>query len=204
MSFIHAILQIIINNKDLIVALSSLGTLIIALIGLNTWKKQLNAKASNKIARNILRDLYVIQNEIALVRTPFRTYNETQIAEQEIEKFNKQLGKNGQFEASLYNIRTQRLRKACSDLYAILPEAEILWGKDVRDIVEPLFILIEELYKNVDGRILHESFPDSDGIEYDPKVVLASSSKDDEFSKEIEGAVQKIKKYIEPRIKILN
>lgn len=202
MSFIHAILQIINNYKDLIVALSSLGTVIIACIGLNTWKKQLNAKASNKIARNILRDLYVIQNEIALVRTPLQTYNETRTAEQKIEKSDELLGKTGQFEASIYRIRTQELRKACSDLYANLTEAEILWGKDFRDIVEPLFKLIEELYKNINGWIFQRSFTESEGIEYDPNIVFANSSEADEFKRKVESAVQQVKEYIEPRIKI--
>ena len=55
--------------KDIITALSAIGAIIIAGIGLYTWKRQLKGTSKYDVARNLLKSVYNVQHAIEALRS---------------------------------------------------------------------------------------------------------------------------------------
>ena len=59
--------------KDVITGLSALTAAIIAILGLQAWKKQLKGKTEYELAQKYLRAIYKIREAFAWVRNPYQS-----------------------------------------------------------------------------------------------------------------------------------
>jgi hypothetical protein len=62
--------------KDIFTVLASITAGIVAIIGLQTWKKQLKGKTEYELAQRLLMAVYKIRDAIYYVRNPFMSAGE--------------------------------------------------------------------------------------------------------------------------------
>ena len=123
----------------------------VAVVGLNTWKKQLKWSHGSELKRNILIELHRLENSIESIRTPKLT--------QTIIDPNSNVDRNVQS----YNSFAKRYKDEWSEimehrnaLRSLLPEARATWGTGLRDILDnlenPLKTLNWAIYEQVESR----------------------------------------------------
>lgn len=111
--------------------------------GLSTWRRQLRGSADHELARRALMELYTFRDVVQKARmmgifsveaAPFD--GETDTGNPSIDHFNG--------EVRAYKRRFQAMENARNPLKATLIEAEALWGKELAELMEPLFKLERE------------------------------------------------------------
>ena len=118
--------------KDMVLIAAAVIGSCVAIIGLNTWQKQLKGKSEHDLSRRLLVSLFKYRDAINGVRHPAMWAHE-QPSPPEGEAKNmsqEQIRYYGTSKA--YQARWDKVQKVKSDLYADLLEAEALWGDEVR------------------------------------------------------------------------
>jgi hypothetical protein len=67
-TYVSETLQIV---KDLLVAAAAVGGLIVASLGLKTWRKQLKGNTQYELSRRVLRAVFKTRDAMRQVRNPF-------------------------------------------------------------------------------------------------------------------------------------
>lgn len=187
---------------------------VIAIVGLQTWKKQLRGKTEYELARRLLRAVYKTRDAIKLVRNPFASASEIaasvneagiDLDPQEPDYFNKSQG-------YLYERRWKKIQEAVAELDVEAFEAEVIWDKDVRDVLIPLRQQVGELHSCVELylRNLNKSsrqLPNTEMLEKIDKTIydfhdLADIESDNPFTAKTSKAIYDIENYLRPKIKL--
>ena len=124
-------------------------------------------------------------------------------------KFNiKDESKNKlEIERAVYDMRWQKIQDSWNDLDSILIEAEALWGKQVKEIIQPLYDCIYTLNVNIQKHLDLLKYT-SVGKEEEGKnkmegVIYSSTyAEEDTFLIEVKNAIKKIEEFISPHIKL--
>ncbi len=146
--------------KDFVVTLAAVGGFVIALLGLNAWRRKLVGEVRWDLARRLLRGVYAVRDAIHSMRTPFMSSGEMAAAQQhraggklasdEPANLNS-TQEEAQRSATVaaYEDRWAAVVKALSELSVAALEAEVLWGREAQKCLEPLRSCARELYGNV-------------------------------------------------------
>lgn len=176
-----------------ITALSAGTAAVIAVLGLNAWKKQLRGKNDYELARRYLRASYRIRDAMKSVRNPF-------IPVEEINNALKERGpdqsRSDQKDATraVYALRWKKVTEAGSDLELEMREAEVSWGVEALEIERDLEDCIKELFVAI------KMFLDVDEIA--PKRdIIYDNGEQDEYNKKLKNAVTKIENYLKPHLR---
>ena len=186
--------------SDIITALSVLGTAIIALCGLCSWKKEMKGKAEYEIARKLMRDTYLLANALYNSRCPFQSIyfpDDPNLTErqQRLEAYKQQ-----------YVDLLKPISEAYVELEGSCLDAQVLWGKDVKELIEKLFIcarkfqIAAENYlddKKSEGELFKGSLDFAKSIRKD---LFRSSDEKDPLSIEINENVKAIEMYMKPKL----
>jgi hypothetical protein len=144
-----------------------------AILGLSAWKKQMKGKTEYELARRLLHGLYNIRESIAEVRYPYIASDEyikslqDQFDKQNIDPQNPKF--EGMKKEAIYKSRWPKLLNVYKDYMVDVLEAEAIWGKDARQVLEKINLsintlqtayltIIEDAYNQ--GRSLGDSLPD--------------------------------------------
>jgi hypothetical protein len=120
------------NIPDIVTALAAGIGAVVAVVGLNAWKKQLKGKTDYELARRYLRAVYKIRDAIKFVRNPFISLGEMEQALKE-RGSNQSTSDHKETSRAVYSVRWKKVTEAGSDLTLELREAEVSWGKDEKD-----------------------------------------------------------------------
>jgi hypothetical protein len=189
-------------------ALAAFGGLVIAALGLRTWKQQLRGTAEYDLARRLLRAALQVRDEIARLRNRWAVViaqSEADNASSTAEE-SKRKGWSPEFERAAYDRAWRSLAAARSNLAVELTEAEVLWGTNARELIEPLDDCIAELSRAVRLH-LSESAPwyrmESEDVIRAREAILYDESIDgsDGFAKRIDTAVAKIDSALRPHLR---
>jgi|GEM_PF-882192 len=197
--------------KDIITGLAAAIAAVVAINGLQTWKKQLKGKTEYELAQRLLRSTYK-------VRDAFVNFRYWQVTDNE--EFQATKGENIEYDLedskryndiqrAVYSIRWQKIQEAFIDLDSVALEAEAIWGPTVREYVTDLrnyaTILQHnlEIYLEWKSRMLEQLHPMTD----DDRAVLRimhemPGDKENFFSKAIASAVSKIENFLKPHLKL--
>jgi hypothetical protein len=196
--------------KDIITALAALTAGIVAVVGLQSWRRQLKGKTDYELARRFLRAAYRVREAIRYVRNPIRGGSEYEEANQKPAISNSQRSERANAEAALYSHRWNRLHEAISDLQLELLEAEVSWGSKPRQSVDPLYKCIGKLRAST-WLYLHDF--ENPNLRTDDKaearrkqndLVVFESSEDpseDQFTAEIKDAIEVIETFMKRYLK---
>ena len=132
-------------GRDVIVSGSAAVAAIVALRGLGVWRQQQKGKVEYDLARKLLTNTYRLRDAVAIVRAPFISAAEMDSPPAESEYAKTPSGMRYHQEATAYQKRFAFVDEAKATLRGDLLEAEILWGKPVRESYNELFRLIGTL-----------------------------------------------------------
>ena len=127
--------------KDIITGLAALTAAIIAVIGLQTWKKQLKGKTEYELAQRLLRSTYKVREAMTSLRNPLPIGTEIQMAMNAGMEEGKQIDNPKVYASAAetaYYRRWQSIQEALGELEAVSLEAEAIWGEVVKKNLNPL------------------------------------------------------------------
>jgi len=195
--------------KDIVIILSTAIAAVIAILGLQTWKKQLKGKTEYELAQKILRTTYQFREALAWVRYPIVFENEELgAAEEVISKNSPSANKTfGRKQRAIYERRWQKVREASIELDSFPIEAEAIWGQAAKQSFKPLLNCAGTLFSTLVvylDRMEHAevSYSHEAKIKDHQIVFAAPDEKDNFFTDEITGAIRKIENFPKPYLKI--
>lgn len=192
-------------TKDIFTALFTLAGLIIAGMGLATWKKQIKGSKEFEVAHNLHFAMLKLREAIKHVRNPAIWPSESQravkfIKERNPEKSDEDLKKNEH--AYVYEMRWQKITDAYTEAESHLLTAEALWGHEIVDLTKPLNKKVRELNINLNQNF---SAPEmrTKGMMAIHDVIYDKSSEteQDNFSTEVSQYIDAIADYLRKKIK---
>ena len=178
--------------NPLAISIVAIITAVVAVKGLNTWKRQMKGKTDYEVARRYLRSVYKTREAIKYVRSPFispgemkKSLEESGLAD------NKDLTENQKTNWAVYDARWKKVTEAKTEMDLESFEAEVSWGKDIMVAQKDLDDLIRKLYATVSMFLRGYNGEKEDKIIYD-------IGEQDDFRKEIDEAIKKIQDYLKP------
>ncbi|WAH56594.1 hypothetical protein LZ023_26810 [Pseudomonas silvicola] len=108
--------------------------------GLKTWKRQNKGTSDHDLARRILIEMYKYRDALSYVRSPALWSHEVQLSKEErIGLSSEQEAFKGQSQA--YHRRLAEADRFKASLLTNILESEAVWGREVKELFEPLFKL---------------------------------------------------------------
>ena len=197
--------------KDIITGLSALTAAIIAILGLQAWKKQLKGKTEYELAQRLLRNVYKVRDALALVRNPFQSAAEISQAMKEANIERDPLKDPSiqiRSEGAVYQRRWQKVQDAYLNLESVAFEAEAIWGQSVKDNLKPLQECTSTLASTIQMYLSHLEKPPrkyDEKAKYKEDAIIYGFPGDADqnfFSSEIIKAVSKMEDFLRPLLKI--
>lgn len=199
---------IIDNIKDFLEITVWLFWWLIAFLWLNTWKKQIKWNIEFDTARKILNQIYKIRRWIETVRNPFIPAYEM------IYKWTKDGLSEKELEIAwlreAYNNRFELLDKTKQEILLDVLEAEVLWGKDIKNKLYDFLWVVRELELAVQDylKIKHmsnlerqesywkERYSEVDEIIYAKSLNSIEINKDDKYALNLDSKIKDIENYL--------
>lgn len=140
-------------GKDILIAVAAAVGATVAILGLNTWNRQLKGSAEYDLARRILKIAYRLRETIKEVRHPVMWAAE--MPDPPVEEAKTMSGEEIFYyrNSRAYQARWQKVSNVRTDLQADLLEAEVLWGDELKKRFNALFKLEHELFVAVQSHL---------------------------------------------------
>lgn len=187
--------------KDIVSAIFAAATIVVAFLGLATWKKQIKGQKEFNTAYELNYSFLKLRDAIRAVRNPMIWPAESRQAalrskEENPDKTQDELGKeDGQ--ADVYNMRWESVTRAATEIEAHLLAAEVLWGKDVVALRDPLkekvFELNMALKQKFNPEFRTSKYGEVHAIIYDQSN---GPNDQDAFTREVNQAIEDIASYL--------
>lgn len=189
--------------KDIITYALTIWGLVIATKGLVTWRKQIKGTKEFETAYNLHYSTLKLRDAIKHVRNPAIWPSESYKASQYFKaKYpEKSLGDMDKKSHSyVYEMRWEEITTAFTEIESHLLSAEVLWGKEVLNLLKPLNKKVSELNIGL-KQYFQPEFRTKDYMELHNIIYnQGSENDDDEFSKSVEKAIGDIGIYLKPKI----
>ena len=196
--------------KDLVLIGSAVVGIYVAIRGLNTWNRQLRGTSEYDLARRILRGVYRHRDALKNVRNPAIWVNEQPDPPEEAAKKMNSGQRHFYGLAGAYQKRWDRVTEVRSELQAELLEAEVLWGKALIPLIDPIHKLERELFITVMNYITIIN-PETEldtkqayiKIRKEKRDILYEISENDpdEYATELTAAIISIENYLKPHLR---
>lgn len=190
--------------KDIIGGLLTLAGLVIAGMGLMTWKKQLKGGREFNAAYDLHYSLLKLREAIRSVRNPVVWPSEQRRAVEFLrnrypEKTDEEIQQSAR--EGVYEMRWEDIKSSSTELESRLLAVEVLWGNEIDGLITPIRVKIGELnialnqyfqpeMRTKDYMELHDIVYDKGGLK-----------DDDKFSKDINKLVEAVNDYLKRKIK---
>ena len=132
--------------KDVLLAIAAIVGSSIAVIGLNTWKKQIKSRADYELAKALLVDIYELREAVSSVRNPFMLGEEQAVPDQDVKSAKSPEHEHAVRLGYAYQKRWENVSAVTARMYARMNEAEVLWGPRVRQQFSKLMRVVNELW----------------------------------------------------------
>ncbi len=191
MQILTDIINALNSYSDTITAISAVIVAVLALFGLREWKLQTKGKTNYEIARRYLKAALRLRDELKYVRNPFIPLSETNDALKESGIESKDhLDEN----RAVYSRRWKRVQEAWTNLEIELLDAEVSWGNIAVSASKPLLDATKKLFAALTMYL--------DGQGRDDKLIYnhGSLEKPDEFSGQVDQAIEQIRDFLRPHL----
>lgn len=195
--------EVIAIIKDLVISGAAIATAYAAVTGLNKWSSELKGTANFDVARDLLRAVYKVRNEVEFCRSPMIMAHEFP------DWYKGSIGKHSEEEegkawGQAYRVRFVPVADAVSELDLKTLEAEVLWGQDIKDKSLELRQLVRNLQVAMEAVVRDkysggEDFKDRD-FGKSMRSIVSSGTKEDEFGKKVLNAVADLEATIRPHL----
>ena len=192
--------------KDIIVCVAALVGAVVAILGLNAWKRQIGGKTEYELAQRLLKATYKLRESIRFVRNPMMFANEMPDPPDGDPASQSDAHKRWYRTGKGYESRWENVRKSHIDVEAELLEAEVLWGSYVKDKFAKLFDVEHDLYYRIITYLDHLNPDDrekwsAEEAKATRNVLYGVGGPDDEFHKKLQEAIAAIEKELRPHLR---
>jgi hypothetical protein len=201
--------QVVSILKDVVVACAAVTGATVAVLGLKTWRRQLQGQAQYELARRYLRAVLNVRDAIRGVRAPFMSAGEIFAAMKEAGLDpDADRREHLKQQRAAYSVRMNRLNQARSDLRVEALEAEVLWGKAAQELLLPLDRAIGELFASL-YRYLDSQEPNASSSERQRDLQaelrgvvyqMSDDPKEDKFGATVQSAVDSVERFVSPHL----
>lgn len=190
--------------KDVITFALTVAGLVIAGMGLATWKKQIKGTKDFETAYNVNYAVLKLRAAIKHVRNPAIWPSENQKAVEDTKskypnKSEEEIVKNSH--SYVYEIRWQKIIYALTELESHLLAAEVLWGSEILKLIRPLNKKVTELNMHLSQNFQTPDHRTKDMMQIHD-VIYDKSYEDNEdaFSMEVNTIIQSISTYLKSKM----
>lgn len=191
--------------KDICLGSAAITTAYVAYIGLGKWHKELRGKANFEVARELIKSVYKLRDNMSNCRSPFTSSREFP------EGYKMSLGdhtdeEKGQAWAHVYQKRWEPVGNATQEFDTAVLEAEALWGVSVKEKAQEFRGCARSLQVYIQAFISNEFSggedfsSDTSHAEKVKGVIWDIKSQDNDFTKEIDTAIEILEKEIRPHL----
>ncbi len=192
--------------KDVVLTGSAIATVIVASLGLNTWRRQLKGKSEYQLAKEVLMSVYRVKEAFIFVRNPVTSpdeYHEKMInPDGSLKNEYKDKGLS-----IVFSKRFKKFEEAVTKLKEKHLEAQVEWGAESQDIINPLYKCRVELYHAVNMMLLRKKDPGEFSLTAKEKreeratVYYSGANPDDQLTPQINKAIKGFEEWLRPHIK---
>jgi len=174
---------------------------VIAVRGLETWKRQLVGNARYDVARRMLRTTYELREAIEKVRNPFMSSGELDTA-WKVTGLSEAERSSNKVQAQAYQTRWESVSKVRTEFLTVLIEAEVLWGRTIRSQADGLLDSAGELFVALIEYLNPGRYSSDERFRRMHETVFGNPDRKDEFSTKITEAIEKIETEMRPHLKV--
>lgn len=193
--------------KDIVIIITGLVASVVAILGLNTWRRQLYGQSEYDVARRLLKNLYLFRDVINNARHVLMVYSATpDLPKEKLEKLSDK-EKEWYAIAQAFEKRCEPVAKARAKLDADILESEVFWGNKIKDNVKQISELHAEWMFAVEEHLekTNPREPDKNYFEKEAKrnraIIFGRSNRTkDDFQDRMLTAVEKIEILLKPYI----
>jgi hypothetical protein len=172
------------STKDVVTIIGTVGALIIGVVGLSTWRRQLKGTAEYEVAERAVLLTHLVGHAMQAVRQPMPPCG--------LEE-----------EQRIYGERIERLQERWGELRTLALETRVIWGDEAEKHFDSVRDLIGTLRAEIWLRFWLKGAYAVPGTTVDdnPERVAANdhivhwTSDDDEFSQSIKAAVRHVEDF---------
>lgn len=198
---------------NLLVAAAAIAAAIAAFLGLNTWKAQIKWQRDHDLARRLLVEIYRFRDAVAAARNPFIwAYEMTpDDGAAPSPRWTEEESHAGEVRA--YQKRFSEIASIAPQLYALLLEAEAVWGPELSskwkkvNRLQNEFTTQTQLYLDyTDPRNkradLTAFYADKDAVAAAKLIVKAIGEQEgqNDFSNRLAAAIAEVEDYLRPKL----
>jgi len=190
-------MEIISTIKEIVITLATGAGVVIAYLGLRTWKQELKGKNKYKVAFDLsvaVRDLYEkIDTDVRNPSMPAKLIESGQNLE--LDEYKRRLNEFYEYKRKFFNKQSRR--------------AEILFGSNMEDLIEKLNKTIAEMrgaYSSIETQLhLKQKEGSPTGFEKKARdahnLLLGGGNEKNDYTKRLKEAVKDIEKFLEKYLK---
>ncbi len=191
--------------KDFVLSGAGVVAAYVGLKGLGTWRQQFKGNKEYELAKRLLTSVYELREAVNSVRHPFMHYSEEPDMPEDKLKELSDREKQWHALAQAYQKRWEPVPKAKSGLDANLLEAEVVWGKKIVKLAEPLNEYVGKLLWAIQDHIeamnpnnMERASPEE--IKERRRIMYGRGSGGDEYKEEFEAAISALENELRPHI----
>lgn len=145
--------------KDVVLVAAPATGAVVAVKGLNTWRRQLKGQSDYNLSKDVLINLYKYRDALFFVRHPLMTGAELKLPEGVDEKELKYAEVNYLRTVTAYQNRWGKVVEVRSKLQTNIVEIEALWGAGLAQKLKNIFVHEQNLMFNISSylRVLNPS-----------------------------------------------
>ncbi|MBI3738742.1 MAG: hypothetical protein HY258_06820 [Chloroflexi bacterium] len=147
--------------KDILTIISIVVGAVVAILGINTWRRQLKGQSNLELGKKILKVAYHVRNIIETIRN-------SRLSAKDAKRMDE-------------NPHWKELESAQVELKAIAIEAEALWGNKAKQKTEPISDSIEALKSSIHVYLHSFGQPSSGVSTIIAKEIAVKQSNNDKF-----------------------
>lgn len=181
----------------------------VARSGLQTWRRQLRGQAQYELARRVLRAVLRVRDLMDGVRSPMITAGEFAAAYEAAGENPPEILSDSRGTQLVYDRRWQTLSAAMTELQSELVEAEVFWGKALRDDEVTLRKCYAELFSAVSMHLraqaskhVGESLSQVVENQFRTLYKVHSDEDPDLFGNRIESCVTRFENQLRPHLRL--
>lgn len=194
--------------KDGVLAIAAIIGSVVAILGLNTWRRQLYGQSEYDLAKRILKSVYLFREVISNARHPFMQYSATpDLPKEKLKELSKE-EKEWYAKAQAFEKIWEPVAKARAELDTNVLESEVFWGNQVKDKVTSLRELHAELLVAIEEHLekTNPKEPDEtcrgEDLKHNRAIIFGKTDRTkDPFLDKLLTAIEGIEGILKPFIK---
>jgi hypothetical protein len=175
---------------DFAIKLVPIAGIVVAAIGLNTWRRQIKGTDKYKVASELLLETYRVREGIGVVRSAFVSFRPT-----DDKTVSKEMNEFYGYVETMER-RWKEVTEPVVQLSLLALKAEVHLGKDIKEAVDELMKLVRELQvtyeQYLDVKRPGSGFDGEQDFDKAARKVLWAKPTDDDFKDRLLAAVEKI------------